>query len=642
MLENFNKIKTDSIKIYLKILAFSKITELFGVSEEIGLKKEHLTAVLMAIGKMSNPHKYTAFKIFVDSIEKTKILNNYYPLIKTHYLLLLENIDKLDNKMKYEAFSKLLDVSKEAGFMKYCYKEIDALFLTLMENINKLDYYNRYKAFSKLLTGVKKNKLIKEKFPILLDSISKIHNYGERAFSELLKISKETGLIKKHLPAFLDIINKLHDYDKYECFFSLVISIKDTDLWSENYSRFEILFLILLDNVVKIGKKKKNKAFSKLIEVAKKTRLINDHLPTLLKAIDVIDENNNEYVFEALVQAWRDMGLKKEYFLDFVNVIEKMGYHDYFVFSKLVKIAKEMDSMKEFFPILSEAIDEINNDADKYEAFETLLNIARREGLTTDYFPVLLESVKVLGEYKYRFFLESCETAKEMGLMEMYHAEIKRLFLTLLGDIDKLDDKDKYEAFFYLNLAIEGSELTDELYSLNETQFLNLIDITNNLNKADAGTAFNRLTGLPMDTKLMQNHFLALLGVLDKLYNYEKYSDFNYLLKRIKGTNLFDDYFYNIEKFYLDLLNNIDELPNKEKNKAIYRMIKVFKSNEVWSKYFSLIKTKFIAILNQFDKLPDSSQKFDYADLNSVIKDTDLEKDIAVKEWKEKYRDLYY
>ena len=41
MLENFNKIKTDSIKIYLKILAFSKITELFGVSEEIGLKKEH-------------------------------------------------------------------------------------------------------------------------------------------------------------------------------------------------------------------------------------------------------------------------------------------------------------------------------------------------------------------------------------------------------------------------------------------------------------------------------------------------------------------------------------------------------------------------------------------------------------------------
>ena len=59
-------------------------------------------------------------------------------------------------------------------------------------------------------------------------------------------------------------------------------------------------------------------------------------------------------------------------------------------------------------------------------------------------------------------------------------------------------------------------------------------------------------------------------------------------------------------------------------------------------KYFSLIKTKFIAILNQFDKLPDSSQKFDYADLNSVIKDTDLEKDIAVKEWKEKYRDLYY
>jgi len=305
--------------------------------------------------------------------------------------------------------------------------------------------------------------------------------------------------------------------------------------------------------------------------------LIESSFPVILKSLEKLPSHNNIDIFYGLIDMCEDIELLERFisvFLEkiqiytyivlselidsirklellnkfssqlkahFLTISQSMSYFDYDCFIALVKVAKEMGWLEEYFLTLFEIIDKLQ-DRDKSKALSTLLIIAKKMGRLEETFPIFLEMIDKLSEKEYDMFFGLLKLAKREGWIE-------KCFPVFLKSV--------YGLTKYRSRALSD-----------------LLEIT-------------------IEKRWVKQFFPVFLENLDKLPNYRKYLAFFDLIKSLKNTELFNDYYSRIKNLSLSLLDGLGELPEYRRQDA-------------------------------------------YSNLNWAIKGTDLENEPAFKEWKEK------
>lgn len=295
------------------------------------------------------------------------------------------------------------------------------------------------------------------------------------------------------------------------------ISLSKVDLCEEKFS-YETIFVV----------------FSSLLEAVEEVGLIEDFFPTFLETIEKFPNGYKFFPFDYLIKKIKETGLIEEYILTILKIVDnsenKSPYWDKIhMFSKLIDSIKNTELQKRFYPQI-----------------ETQF-LALLKTLDSNYdFHVLVE------------------TAKHTGLIEDY-------FLALLDAIDKFPNEDKFHMFFKLFDSIKNTELLNKYYSQIETQFLAL------LKTLDTHPSYSVLIEIAKHTGLIEEYFLALLDATDKLpdkskgflsiyresihnlHDKIKVCNFSNLIDSIKGTELLNKYYFQIETQLIVFLNKLQD-----------------------------------------------------------------------------------
>lgn len=541
--------------------------------------------------KLPDEDKYYVFSALLKVAENKGWKQDYFSIF-------FEIIDKLPRYYKYGALYNLINAIKDSELIHQYYYRIEALFLVLEENIKKLTYNNRYDAFYFLFKVAEITGLIKEHTATFLEpDYTTYPRY--HAFYDLLKLTKETELKEEDFSTFLEIIDKLPE--KYHVFYDLIKLIKDSELTNDYYSSVEALFLVLIDGIDKLTYENIYDAFFWLLNVAKITGLVNEYFPALLESINKFADEDKIQIFFTLLKVTNDTGWMEKYFPMFLkNMYTIPDVNKYNAFSSLLSQIKEPRQLKDHFLALLETIEQFTG-RHKYPVFNTLINSINSE------------------------------------LLHKYYSQIENKFLALLNSINKLHDYHQYDAFFGLIISIKSTELLNNNYSQIETHFLALLNNMDKIPGLSKRNTFSEFIKLAKRSGMIKEHIPTFLDTIDKLPGIDKYSVFKTFVIAIRGTELMDDYCSRIETKFLALLNSIDRLPNYVQYRALFDLIISFsKSPKSWKKYYPQIKNQFFILLNNVDKLPSHLKNVTYSILIQSAKNTNLENELAFKEWVEK------
>ena len=209
---------------------------------------------------------------YLNGEEREQIISDNFPMI-------LKAIEKLPEKGEFSFLSTLIDESKGTGLIEENYLS----FLGFIDKFLDEDIYDVYKYILKLA----QNKgLKKEDFLTFLESIKKLPDKDKYdAFSDILKISR---WIEDYFLVFLEIIEKIPHEAKFNALYELIRSIRGTQLVKKFYSQIEAQFLVLIEDIHKIGSQNNQKLFLWLLEIGNMTGLIKEHYPIFLRSIDML------------------------------------------------------------------------------------------------------------------------------------------------------------------------------------------------------------------------------------------------------------------------------------------------------------------------------------------------------------------
>ena len=135
--------------------------------------------------------------------------------------------------------------------------------------------------------------------------------------------------------------------------------------------------------------------------------------------------------------------------------------------------------------------------------------------------------------------------------------------------------------------------------------------------------------------------FFGLLKVAKEMGWLEKC--FSVFLKNVYGltkyrsralSDLFDIAIEKrwVKQFFPVFLENLDKLPNYHKYLAFFDLIKSLKDTELFNDYYFRIKNLSLSLVDGLSELPDNRRQDAYSNLNRAIKGTDLENELAFKE----------
>jgi len=213
-------------------------------------------------------------------------------------------------------------------------------------------------------------------------------------------------------------------------------------------------------------------------------------------------------------------------------------------------------------------------------------------------FPTVLVAIdKVLGNddsENYKTFSALLDVAKVEGWIEEF-------FPTVLETIDKITGQRRYKTFYFLLNVSKETGRTEELFPA-------FFESINKLTGHHSYLAFLELIGSIKGTELLnkfysqiENRFLAFLETIYKLPEEDKIKAFSVLISSIKNTNILNTYFYQIETLFLNLLNSVANRP------GIYLRVEFFvligSAEET-----GLIKEHIPAFLAAIDKFPNDDK----------------------------------
>ena len=217
---------------------------------------------------------------YLNGDEREQIISENFPMI-------LKAIEKLPEKGEYSFLSNLIDETKGTGLIEENYLS----FLGFIEKFLDAYIYDVYKYLLKLAQD---KGLKKEHFLTFLESIKKLPDRDKcDAFSDILKISRLIMILKSrwmedNFLVFLEIIEKIPHEAKYNAFHDLIRSIQGTELEKKFYSQIETQFLVLIEDIHKLGSQNNHTLFLWLLEIGNMTGLIKEHYPIFLRSIDML------------------------------------------------------------------------------------------------------------------------------------------------------------------------------------------------------------------------------------------------------------------------------------------------------------------------------------------------------------------
>jgi len=403
-------IKEPFLAFYENVDDRSAFSDLLEVEKETGWLEENFLTFLNATLELPGKYKYSAFYDLIDSVKSIEILNKYHSQIETQFQTLMKNIGNLGYLEKGNPYKMLIRVAKEIGVMKEYltvflniisklafqttpYTELikltkekgwtEEFFTTFLEIFNKLPYEEKYFPISELCDSIKSTGLLNKYYSQFqtqfLTIIKGLDNLtpGVGSFSQLVRRANEFGLMKTNFPIFLKTIERMHYKAKYNAFYRLIESIKNTELLNEK-------FLTLVNFIDKLPNYGSHRPFNELIKSIKGNELLNEgnfKIETLF------------LILEERIEKFHDKNIYSSFYY-LINTIENMDLLDQY-YSKI----------ENQFLVLEENIENLP-DKNRYRAFYCLIN-----------------------------------AVKSTDLLNKYYSKIEIQFLTLVASIEKLPFK---------------------------------------------------------------------------------------------------------------------------------------------------------------------------------------------------------
>ncbi len=295
----------------------------------------------------------------------------------------------------------------------------------------------------------------------------------------------------------------------------------------------ETNFPVILNSLDKLPYYEKNIIFYGLIDVCEDIELMDKFFSVFLKSI------NNYIVFSDFVDSIMKFRLLDKYSSQIKTQLKQLfttyqhiSSLEYDSFVAILKVLREMGWIEEYFLTLFDIIDKLQDRPyrDKYKALSTLLIMAKKMGRLEEIYPLFLEMIDKPSEEEYDTFSGHLTLAKRMGWLE-------RCFLVFLKRV-------------YNFTTSRSKALSD------------LLEIT-------------------IEKGWTEQIFPAFFDTLDDLNHYRKYLALYDLLKILKGTELFKQYYVRIKSLSFSLVNGLGQLPDNRKQNAYHNLNLAIKGTDL-------------------------------------------------------------
>ena len=368
---------------------------------------------------------------------------------------------------------------------------------------------------------------------------------------------------------------------------------KEKDLLKMRWFQSENQFHDLLKEILALPPHDAPIKFSWLINAIKGTKLINDYFLIILKEIDnLLFDYKHESLNKFVAGARTTEALKK-----YSSLIEKK------LLAYLNELEKPCKNRHDYISIIAFTLNTIGS-------FDT-------------YFSTILKKIDTFkDEYKYGAFKLLIEMMEKTEL-------IKKYFLTLLNKIESIPGKGRYIIFRDLIYNVKGTDLISKYYSQVEATFLRLLkeidsyDLYIGLNTY----TFEVLLWAIEETKLLDKHFnliLKYIATIRHFYGYDRHLAFNNVCEVIKGTEVFQNHYPQIEKHFVTLLRSIDTLDGRNKYYGFNEIIKAAKHTELIINNFTRIESQFLTLLEGIDIIGEDERRSVFINLGHAIEETEL------------------
>ncbi len=498
--------------------------------------------------------------VYVDKLNATKICKDFS-------LLLIRGLNIKDETVRNKAVRIIEELGERANYAIHfkknmVYKDQIIEAISIAHNIQEdflkefvltivgdpkdcMDYFigyyeeetefkhYKYRDYREVITRIKKDLIAKinrtfDSNITLLDFLTKYPKINELILylsNNVLPINFGEISTKEELIDIVDNLLESNEFktNKFPCYERYDYSIK------EIISKIPVI----LKSFDKLPYYMKNDIFYGLIDVCEDIELMEKFFSVFLETI------NNYIVFSDFVDSIRKFKLLNKYssqiktqLKHILTIHQSISSFNYDDFIALLKVVREMGWIEEYFFTLFEIIDKLQDRPyrDKYKAVSTLLLMAKKMGRLEEIFPVFLEMIDKPSEKEYDTFSGHLTLAKRMGWLE-------RCFLVFLKRV-------------YNFTTSRSKALSD------------LLEIT-------------------IEKGWIEQIFPAFFDTLDDLPHYRKYLALYDLIKILKGTELFEQYYARIKSLSLSLVECIGELPDNRKQNAYYNLNLAIKGTDL-------------------------------------------------------------
>lgn len=541
--EERNNIILDSFPVILK--SFGKLQKRHPMKKnpniflydlfEVARKSNMIKKLFPAFIGVLNRHTFT-------NLLKAAKENN---LIRENFPIFLEFVNKCEEKDKTGFLVALFKVLRETGLKKEFFP---AFVEVLFTNWNNSSYYSNSIS---TINSIKEAGWMKEYFSIFLEKINILPDFDKnKVFLLLIEVLKESGSKEEYFLDLLKSLEQLVNKDRYIALYDLIDSIKNTELLAKYDSQIETQFLDLMNNM---DDRDEYQGTYYLFGVAKEMEWMEEHFPRLIKHYEKFNGLNQCKAFYGLI--------------------------DFFISSKLLSV---YDSQLE--TIFANLLTNIENlpPEEKYESSYYLFLVAKESGWLEEHF---LEFLKDPAS-----FYDLIDSIKGTKVLTKFLPQIEKAFLAQFDSLDNLFSSfDQIRYFASLVSLIISSDLLDMFYSHIETTFLDLWYKMRGFSHDEKS-----LIRVLKKTGLIKKQFPTLIKILGEQ---DKSNDI-FIFSTLLGIAKEEDW---IEEYYIALLEVIDKISNDDRHKAFVDLITIT-SPDIIKKYHTQIETKFLAIVEMMEE----------------------------------------
>jgi len=251
------------------------------------------------IGIINGTEFYEMFDRLIDYNENAAI-NLYYAIDDSKILsenipIMLKCMKKIKIQARYEIFYFLVSSLKDTNLIK-------DNFSLLIDSIGDLPENARWEALHEIYGLIKGTGFLHENLPFILETLKSLPIESRiDLFSHVVKLikgsetfSKFYGELKSYYIAFFEALRNLpnDNSEKFNLYFALVTSLKNTSLFNELFDTIEQQYLDLLKNITSLHKTDQCDIFPSFINLAKKTELMKKHKSLILKTFPKLPNSN--------------------------------------------------------------------------------------------------------------------------------------------------------------------------------------------------------------------------------------------------------------------------------------------------------------------------------------------------------------